>query len=278
MCSSNNGDCSYTYSMLLDVVYYLDANNLVCWAGIGVIVISLVFFKWLESLVDSNRFLIQVNLLQRNGYSVRNWYRFNNLIISLIHSIVSSIWAISSVYLYPKLCWDFVDEFHNYPFLLLSFSGGYFCADLWANFERRLLFNKSAKDSAEIIIHHVLILLDLLIAFGRNKYLGGLIIAILAEVNNIFLHLRSIFILLSIPVGIAGNLWLTHLNVLTSLVFRLIPLCLISYRFTIDLDNQYPDIPLLDYTFVILSIILLFAYKNAMLYRILVRDYKMATN
>lgn len=255
----------------------MEDSNLVSCTGFCVLAISLIVFKSAAKVIDHNRVKI-LSSLQSRQLSVRNWYRFNNLLISFAHSIISSVLALYSVFIYPKLCWDFVYEFHTYPFLLVSFSGGYFVADTWVNLERRKAFGRTWKDSAEIIVHHVLILSDLAIAFYRMKYLGGLITAILAEVNNIFLHLRSLLLLLYIPVGIRGNLWVTRLNVITSVLFRLVPLSLITYRFTIGLDDQYPDIPLLDHTFVMLSVFLLFVYKTAMLCKILKHDYKNSTD
>lgn len=237
-------------------------------------VASFVAFRRMEKLIDQRREKCE-KYFAANGVRIRNWYKFNNLLISFIHSIIASVGSLIILLQHPTLCWDFVHEFHLLAYLFPCLSCGYFVADLLTNIVKRKLFNRSWKDCSEIIVHHFVVTTDLLIAQSYMQYVGGLMTALLAEVNNIFLHLRSFLILLDVPIGSgSSHIWITHSNLITSLLFRCFPLVLITYRFTFDLPNLYPDIPELDLFMVTISLLLLFTYKNALTWRIVRRDYR----
>ncbi|XP_074596424.1 TLC domain-containing protein 1-like [Brevipalpus obovatus] len=230
--------------------------------------------KKMEAFLHQNRVLIERSLGQKN-LNIRNWYRFANITVSLAHSIVSSIVALVCIYKCPSLLWSFVDEHYLPAFLILSFSGGYFIADSVINIRRRKQFKRSWKDCSEILVHHALVSIDILLSIHYLKYAGGLLTALLSEVNNIFLHLRSLALLVNIEIKSSNRwIWLTHMVVLSNILFRLIPTLAIAYRFTFDLKNLHPNMTNFDYFFAISSLTMLIVYQNVMMVRIINHDFK----
>ncbi|XP_025017998.1 TLC domain-containing protein 2-like [Tetranychus urticae] len=244
---------------------------------------SFSLFYGIENALDVYRSSLESVLASKESTrSIRrrwNWRKFNNTIISLIHATLCSIGLVISLILYPSLQTDLVFDCHLLPYLVISFSTGYFIKDFLTNLLRRNEFARSWTESSEILLHHVVCVLDMTISINKYHYTGGLMFALLAELNNTFLHTRSL-LLMGIGIPNDGTLFraVSHLNLITNLIFRCLPNFFLAYRFVFTSPTGDPQldklIPKFDLSLITFSLLLLMTYQSVMFFRICSRDFK----
>ncbi|XP_053201993.1 TLC domain-containing protein 2-like [Panonychus citri] len=255
------------------------------WLIYGYIVAIGTFFAFygIENTLDVYRDPIESSLASKqNNKSIRrrwNWRKFNNTVISLIHATLCSIGLVISLILYPSLQNDLVFESHLIPYLVICFSTGYFVKDFLTNLLRRHEFARNWTESSEILLHHVVCVLDMSISINKRHYTGGLMFALLAELNNTFLHTRSL-LLMGIGIPQDGPLFraVSHLNLITNLIFRCLPNFFLAYRFVLGSPTGDPKldslVPKFDLSLITFSLLLLMVYQSVMFFRICTRDFK----
>lgn len=113
--------------------------------------------------------------------------RWNNIVVSLTHSVLSSIGCLYCFYMDPTLTSDIIHRYSTRSFIVASFSLGYFVHDLI----HALKYQQFAT-SWEIILHHSVVILCFGVSVTAQKFLGYVIVALLCEINSIFLHSRMI--------------------------------------------------------------------------------------
>lgn len=111
-----------------------------------------------------------------------------NVLVSMIHSAITGTWCLLCFYNYPEMASDLVDGHGPSAHTLVAVSTGYFLYDVIDNIIM-LPFSKSW----EILLHHAIVSSCFGISVFRHQYVGYAVVALLVEINSVFLHLRMLF-------------------------------------------------------------------------------------
>ncbi|KAJ8267187.1 hypothetical protein GJAV_G00139530 [Gymnothorax javanicus] len=144
-------------------------------------------------------------------------FKWHNLSVSMVHSLITSTWSVSCAVLWPDLLYQIYSYYTPVCYLLVCVSTGYFLQDAYD-----IIFSGYAMGSWEFLLHHVLVLWCFLYALFTKHYIGGSVIALFVEVNSIFLHARMMLKLAkaqSSPLYTINKL----VNIFTYAIFRLGP-------------------------------------------------------
>ncbi|CAB4038744.1 TLC domain-containing 2-like [Paramuricea clavata] len=185
--------------------------------------ISMLFFKTINKMIV-HLFPPPVQL----RVQWRKVWLWENLVTSLVHSIISATLSIYSIYITPSMTRDMINTRNNLLYYTLAISIGYFVydvIDLSVNDRQRSLC---------IIIHHMLVLSSFLLCVIGNKLLPFAIFALLVEVNSIFLHTRRLMRMSEFdPNGVAFKINRVLL-VITFISFRFISCVWVTIRLVIN--------------------------------------------
>ncbi|XP_015994557.1 TLC domain-containing protein 1 [Rousettus aegyptiacus] len=147
---------------------------------------------------------------------LRTW-RWRNLLVSLVHSIVSGIWALLCIWQTPEMLVDIETGWSLSSYLLVCFSTGYFIHDTVD-----IVVSNQAEASWEYLVHHVMALAAFFSGIFQNRFVSGGVLTLLVEVSNIFLTIRMMM-----KINNAQNHPLYRINKYVNLVvyffFRLAP-------------------------------------------------------
>ncbi|KAG9265264.1 TLC domain-containing protein 1 [Astyanax mexicanus] len=145
---------------------------------------------------------------------VRCW-KWRNLCVSLVHAMLTGPWAVTCVCLWPEMLSNIHSYYTPMSYLLLCVSTGYFLQDTGD-----ILFSGHARGSWEFLLHHFLVLWCFLYSLYTQRYVSGMVIALLVELNSVTLHAR---LLLKLAGAQASQLYHTNklLNLFTYITFRL---------------------------------------------------------
>lgn len=114
-------------------------------------------------------------------------WRWKNISVSLIHAVIVGIWACLSFYETPKMAEDLITTYSTSAHTLISFSIGYFLYDMCD-----MLVYQRNRHSFELMGHHVVIFICFGIAIVTRMYIGYAVVALIVELNSIFLHIRQL--------------------------------------------------------------------------------------
>lgn len=158
-----------------------------------------------------------------------NFYRWRNIFISWLHGVLGGTWNFLCVLWYPGLLEDPVFYLNNFIYLMIPFSMGYFLYDVIDN-----MMNGTLLTNWEVTLHHVLVLIGFTYNWTAKVCLGYSILALMAEINSIFLHFRKL--LQYSTVGYETKIYRTTslLNLISFILCRLLPQCRILNGFYID--------------------------------------------
>ncbi|KAL0994983.1 hypothetical protein UPYG_G00130250 [Umbra pygmaea] len=145
----------------------------------------------------------------------KNW-KWNNLSVSLCHSSITAVWALSCVAQSPIMLKEMHLPSSPVTYLLACFSTGYFLHDA-----SDILLSSYARASWEFLLHHVLVLWCFLYAILTHRYVAGVSVALFVEVNSIFLHSRLMMRLACIDKSSYPYTFVKLLNLITYVLFRL---------------------------------------------------------
>lgn len=144
----------------------------------------------------------------------RTW-RWRNLTVSIVHSLVMGTAAVLCVLQYPDILTDMYQYAPQPTYLLLCASLGYFYMDT-----ADIIVSGQACASWEFLFHHALVISCFTFAAFTGLYVAGTTVALFVEVNSVFLHTR-----LLLKLSGANNSALyrvnRYLNMLTFISFRL---------------------------------------------------------
>lgn len=201
--------------------------------GAAIISSSVILFQTLnEILKRCYRSSSATGVAGRGGDDPWKW---RNLFISWVHAIIVGTWDLSCFYLYPELTSDLI-AFHNtYIYALVAFSTGYFIHDFID-----IIVSKRVKETWEVIPHHMAVAGMFFYNVVQCRCVAYNVVALLAEVNTIFLHSRK---LLQMS-GILFSHWLYRLNafmnIFTFVSCRFLCLSWIVYGMFIWYDRVTP--------------------------------------
>ncbi|KAE9039845.1 hypothetical protein PR001_g6069 [Phytophthora rubi] len=112
---------------------------------------------------------------------------FSNTAVSLLHSAVSSLLAISALFTSHSLDGDFVNTVTRGEFLATAVSTGYFAYDLFD-----YMLNGLYVKSPGIILHHVVVLICYISALVKTVGVPLLSLALVCELHSVFMHARKL--------------------------------------------------------------------------------------
>uniref|UniRef100_A0A803YF86 TLC domain-containing protein n=1 Tax=Meleagris gallopavo TaxID=9103 RepID=A0A803YF86_MELGA len=171
----------------------------------------------------------------------RNRWKWRNIWTSLAHSVLSGGGALAGFCLYPGLHEDLVGTHPPGAHSLVAVSVGYFLEDFVD-----MLCNQKLHQSWELLFHHSVV--SLLDGSGSgelllHQYVGFALVALLVEINSIFLHLRQILLMADLVHTTCYRLN-SIINLGTYVVFRIATLAWMTHW--LFLNRQH--VPLATYT------------------------------
>ncbi|KAM9801415.1 TLC domain-containing protein 1 [Neosynchiropus ocellatus] len=172
------------------------------------VVLSFLVFRVLRMLLQ---YLPVPKVVRQDAFRIWKW---RNLSVSLLHSLLSATWALTCVVGWPETFRDI--HFHTpVSSLLVSVSTGYFIHDACD-----IIFSGHARGSWEFLLHHTLVISAFLYTLITRMYLAGAVIALLVEVNSVTLHVRM---LLKMVGAQNSSVYHVHkfINMATYFAFRL---------------------------------------------------------
>jgi hypothetical protein len=189
-------------------------------------------------------------------------WRISNECVSLIHSVISGIWALYACVMFPKLMNEH-NFTHDTPKALVYLSFGYLVHDLID-----LLVNERSVRIIELLFHHVIVITAFIVTLTSHLFLGLVMFGLLMELNSIFLHTRSLLNLYRQPKKSTAFKFVALLNVATFMVFRMsVSVYLVYWQLTNALQMRWY---LAVVTFVVTVSLLI--TNSVLCYRVLAAD------
>ncbi|KAI5096666.1 calfacilitin [Silurus meridionalis] len=171
---------------------------------------STLAFRLLQTLL---KFLPRPNAVSCDPWKS---YKWKNLSVSLVHSLLTGTWAIFCVLQYPAMVYEIHSSFTPVSYLLVVVSTGYFIEDAGD-----ILFSGYVRESWEFLLHHFLVIWTFLYAVLTSHYVAGAVVALFVEVNSVFLHSRLMLKMAEVPKDSLIYTINKVLNFTTYVIFRL---------------------------------------------------------
>lgn len=218
--------------------------------------VSVVFFATTHLLL---RPLTPASVLKSGPQTTWKWRNISN---SLVHSTLTGVWAFLSFYFHPEMAKDLIGTHSTSSHLLVSVSVGYFIYDFID-----MLLHHRKRSSYELMIHHFFVILCFGLSALSHLYIGYAVVALLVEVNSIFLHTRQLLIIQGAPRQHSFYRLNSLLNIGTFLIFRIVTLGWMTRWLVVHRDQ----VPFFAYTcgsiglavIVLMSIVLFFRILHA---------------
>ncbi|XP_029026356.1 TLC domain-containing protein 2-like [Betta splendens] len=193
----------------------------------------------------------------------RNAWKWRNICTSFVHSLITAIWAVLCFFLYPQMAEDLIETFSMFSHALVSFSIGYFMYDFFD-----MVLNQKLNQSWELLFHHVVVISCFGLSVVSCRYVGFAVVALLVEINSVFLHLRQVMRMSSMA---AGTLYRVNsmTNLGTYVVFRINTLAWMTRWLVLNRDK----VPLLAYTLGSVGMAIMTAMNIVLFYRLLRSDF-----
>ncbi|XP_043976453.1 TLC domain-containing protein 2 [Gambusia affinis] len=168
----------------------------------------------------------------------RNVWKWRNIATSFVHSFITAIWAVLCFFRHPQMAEDLIETHSVFSHSLVSLSIGYFIYDFLD-----MVCNQKLIQSWELLFHHVVVITCFGLSVVSCRYVGFSVVALLVEINSVFLHLRQILRMASMA---ASTLYRVNsiVNLGTYVVFRINTLAWMTRWLVLNRDK----IPLLAYT------------------------------
>ncbi|XP_076002130.1 TLC domain-containing protein 1 [Genypterus blacodes] len=114
----------------------------------------------------------------------RTW-KWRNLSVSMVHSILTGTWAVTCVVVWPETLQNLHSYHTSLSYLLVCISTGYFVHDAGD-----IILTGHAIGSWEFLLHHVLVIWCFTYSLFTQLYVAGAVVALFVEVNSVTLHMR----------------------------------------------------------------------------------------
>ncbi|KAF0871296.1 TLCD2 protein, partial [Crocuta crocuta] len=159
-----------------------------------------------------------LQLLPTPGSAAQDRWKWRNICVSLVHSLLTGVGALLGLSLYPQMA---ADPIHGHPLwalVLVAVSVGYFLAD-----GADMLWNQTLGQAWELLCHHLVVASYLSTAILSSHCVGLSMVSLLLELNSACLHLRKLLLLSHQAPSLAFSMasWAT---LATLALFRLVPL------------------------------------------------------
>uniref|UniRef100_A0A7I4XWU1 TLC domain-containing protein n=1 Tax=Haemonchus contortus TaxID=6289 RepID=A0A7I4XWU1_HAECO len=190
-------------------------------------------------------------------------WRISNEAVSLIHSVVSGLWAAYCLLFYKSLIDNLITDRTQIAINLVYVSFGYLLHDFLD-----LVLNEQSARIIELLFHHVVVITGFVITLVTYKYLGVVIFGLLMELNSVFLHTRSLLNLYGVKKKSTSFRLVALLNIITLAVFRIsVSIYLVYWAIT-----QITVIPWVHSIFCVFVIFSLFCSNAVLTYRVMAAD------
>ncbi|KAK1948449.1 TLC domain-containing protein 2 [Phytophthora citrophthora] len=144
---------------------------------------------------------------------------FSNTAVSMLHSALSSLLAISALITSHSLNGDYVNTVTRGEFLATAVSTGYFAYDLWD-----YMLNGLYVKSPGIIVHHVVVLICYISALTKTVGVPLLSLALMCELHSVFMHARKLLVMSNFSVQQSSLLrWIWRAQWMSFAVARFLP-------------------------------------------------------
>ncbi|NXN12408.1 TLCD2 protein, partial [Indicator maculatus] len=195
----------------------------------------------------------------------RNRWKWRNIWTSLAHSALPATPNSSPhrFYLHPELSEDLVGTHSPGAHSLVAVSVGYFLEDFVD-----MLCNQKLHQSWELLFHHSVVIVCFGIAVLLHQYVGFALVALLVEINSIFLHLRQILLMANL-VHTACYRLNSVINLGTYVVFRIATLAWMAHWLLLNRQN----VPPAAYAVGTLGMAIMMPMNIILLYRLLRSDF-----
>nr|KAI8738054.1 TLC domain-containing protein 2-like [Biomphalaria glabrata] len=202
--------------------------------------------------------------LQISSVAEKSKWKWKNISVSFIHSLISSIWSVLCFFERPDMAEDLITTYTTLSHTLIAFSVGYFLYDLLD-----LYMSRRSRQSLELIGHHFVIITCFMVAVGTRHYVGYAVVALLVEINSIFLHLRQLLQICGVSKLNSWSRVNSFVNLGTFIVFRILLLAWMTRWLVINKDS----VPLLFYTLGSVGLAVMVAMNIILFYRLLRSDF-----
>ncbi|XP_077336688.1 TLC domain-containing protein 2 [Lithobates pipiens] len=206
-------------------------------------------------------------LIPAPGSALRNPWKWRNIWTSFTHSLLTGIWALLGFYLHPEMAKDLIFTHSRSSHWLVAVSIGYFIHDFVD-----MLQNQKMHQSWELLFHHTVVIICFGISLLLHRYVGFSVVALLVEINSIFLHLRQILLMAN---QLKTTLYRLNslLNLGTYVIFRILTLAWMTRWLVLNREN----IPLLIYTIGSVGMAIMTLMNIVLFYRLLRSDFLKST-
>lgn len=193
----------------------------------------------------------------------RNAWKWRNIATSFVHSFVTAIWAVLCFFLHPQMAEDLIETFSVFSHALVSFSIGYFIYDFFD-----MVLNQKLSMSWELLFHHTVVIACFGLSVISHNYVGFAVVALLVEINSVFLHLRQMLRMANVS---AGTVYRVNsiINLGTYVVFRINTLAWMTRWLVLNRDK----VPLVAYTLGSVGMAIMTVMNIVLFYRLLRSDF-----
>ncbi|XP_047247499.1 TLC domain-containing protein 2 [Girardinichthys multiradiatus] len=168
----------------------------------------------------------------------RNSWKWRNISTSSVHSFITAIWAVLCFFRHPQMAEDLIETHSVFSHALVSFSIGYFIYDFLD-----MVCNQKLIQSWELLFHHIVVITCFGLSVVSSRYVGFAVVALLVEINSVFLHLRQILRMASMATGTFYRVN-SIINLGTYVIFRINTLAWMTRWLVLNRDK----VPLVAYT------------------------------
>jgi len=211
----------------------------------------------------TNLLLKPLTPLSARNNRTQTW-KWRNTANSMLHSTITGIWALLCFYWEPRMAKDLISTYSASAHTLVSISVGYFIYDFLD-----MALHHRKRSSYELMIHHICVIL----CFGLSEltchYIGYSVVALLVEVNSIFLHLRQLLIIQGFSKLEPTYRLNSLLNMGTFLVFRIMTLGWMTRWLVLHRD----EVPFFAYTLGSVALAIIVLMNIILFFRILHVDF-----
>lgn len=168
----------------------------------------------------------------------RNAWKWRNISTSSVHSFITAVWAVMCFFIHPQMAEDLIETHSVFSHALVSFSIGYFIYDFLD-----MVQNQKLSQSWELLFHHVVVITCFGLSVVTCRYVGFAVVALLVEINSVFLHFRQMLRMAGLASGTPYRVN-SMINLGTYVVFRINTLAWMTRWLVLSRDK----VPLMTYT------------------------------
>ncbi|KAJ8367899.1 hypothetical protein SKAU_G00079270 [Synaphobranchus kaupii] len=193
----------------------------------------------------------------------RNVWKWKNISTSLAHSIITGLWAVLCFYLHPRMAEDLIATHSVFSHALVCVSIGYFIYDFLD-----MVHNQKLSQSWELLFHHVVVITCFGMSVLTGQYVGFAVVALLVEINSVFLHLRQVLRMAGLGKTTPYRIN-SMVNLGTYVVFRISTLAWMTRWLVLNREH----VPLLSYTVGSVGLAIVTGMNIVLFYRLLRSDF-----